>query len=204
MLLFIARHIPIRQMAFDDTHSPKYQKFKVDRLPEIYRPEPVDYQFLLAYYKLRYCFTVEPIRRRSEQSVDSAIVCPRCGTPHSYLYNNNGVKGQFLCKICNERFNLRNFSSKPLILRCPYCGRTLEAVKDKKHFRIHKCLNLKCSYYLQNLKRVPSTATHQEHSLYKLHYLYRKFTVDFFKMRLHDLPKRALNFNFKKWYFFLT
>ena len=33
---------------------------------------------------------------------------------------------------------------------------------------------------------------------YKLHYIYREFTVDFFKMNLHALSKRAINFNFKK------
>lgn len=90
-------------MVFDDTHSPKYQKFKVDQLPEIYLPEPVDYQLLLSYYKLRYGFTVQLIKRRSDQSVDSAIVCPRCSAHHSNLYNNNGANRQFLFKICNER-----------------------------------------------------------------------------------------------------
>ena len=35
LILFISRFIPIRQWAFDDSHSPKYQKFKTDRLPII-------------------------------------------------------------------------------------------------------------------------------------------------------------------------
>ncbi|MDD6770856.1 MAG: hypothetical protein PUE23_08355, partial [Inconstantimicrobium porci] len=32
---FIAQHIPLKQMQFDDSNSPKYQKFKVDKLPII-------------------------------------------------------------------------------------------------------------------------------------------------------------------------
>ena len=35
LIQFICRYIPLKQWAFDDSHSPKYQKFKVDRLPKI-------------------------------------------------------------------------------------------------------------------------------------------------------------------------
>ncbi len=65
-------------------------------------------------------------------------------------------------------------------------------------FRIHKCTNPKCSYYLDGLKRLPSDIKSSEKYKYKLHYIYREFTVDFFKMNLHTLSKRAINFNFKK------
>lgn len=51
LLLFIAKHIPLNQWAYEDSHSPEYQKFKVNKLPKIFNPEPVDYQLLLAYYK---------------------------------------------------------------------------------------------------------------------------------------------------------
>ena len=30
LLNFICRYIPLKQWAFDDSHSPKYQKFKID------------------------------------------------------------------------------------------------------------------------------------------------------------------------------
>ena len=43
---FIAQHIPLKQMQFDDSNSPKYQKFKVDKLPIIKRFEQVDYKLL--------------------------------------------------------------------------------------------------------------------------------------------------------------
>lgn len=32
---FICRYIPLKQWAFEDSHSPKYQKFKIDKLPKI-------------------------------------------------------------------------------------------------------------------------------------------------------------------------
>ena len=41
-------------MAFDDSNSPEYQKFKVDKLPKILKFEKVDYKLLLAYYKQKY------------------------------------------------------------------------------------------------------------------------------------------------------
>lgn len=39
-LMFISKYIPLKQWAFDDSHSQKYQKFKVDKLPKIFNPEP--------------------------------------------------------------------------------------------------------------------------------------------------------------------
>ena len=49
LLNFICRYIPLKQWAFDDSHSPKYQKFKIDELPKILHYEPWDYRLLLPY-----------------------------------------------------------------------------------------------------------------------------------------------------------
>ena len=54
LLLFISKYIPLKQMVFDDSNSPQYQKFKVDKLPTIIKFEKVDYRLLLAYYKHKY------------------------------------------------------------------------------------------------------------------------------------------------------
>ncbi len=35
LTLFIAKYIPLKQWAFDDSKSPSYQKFKIDKLPII-------------------------------------------------------------------------------------------------------------------------------------------------------------------------
>ena len=70
--------------------------------------------------------------------------------------------------------------------------------KERSHFRIHKCVNQHCSYYLSNLKCLPKDLPAEEKYKYKLHYIYRELTMDFFKMDLHALPKRATNFKYKK------
>lgn len=54
LLLFIAKYIPLRQMAYEDSQSPDYQKFKMDQLPIILKYEKQDYEFLLQYYKYKY------------------------------------------------------------------------------------------------------------------------------------------------------
>lgn len=102
LLLFISKHIPLKQWAFDDSHSPEYQKFKVDKLPRMFNPEPVDYNLLLAYYQHKYGKTVKPIKHKSENDISKSVKCPRCGAPHQYLYRNNGDKGQYECNLCHD------------------------------------------------------------------------------------------------------
>ncbi|NMM64448.1 transposase, partial [Clostridium sp. P21] len=154
LLLFICKHIPLKQWAFEDSHSPEYQKFKVDKLPTIMRFEKVDYRLLLAYYKHKYNKMTKPVQRRNGKTMPENIVCPKCGAPHHYIYDNNGNRGQYQCKVCGQNFNENNHTTKPIIFICPYCGQTLSAKKDRKHFRIHKCVNPKCSYYLRNLAKL--------------------------------------------------
>ena len=69
LILFISKHIPLKQMAFDDSKSPEYQKFKVDKLPKILKFEKVDYILLLAYYKHKYNKTLKPVQRRNGKSI---------------------------------------------------------------------------------------------------------------------------------------
>ena len=148
LISFICRYIPLRQWAFDDSHSPRYQKFKVDRLPVI-QPYAQDrtYQELIPYWYKRYGKWIFPVKRRG-----------------------------------------------------PYCEHSLVQIKDRKHFVIHKCINLKCSYYLANLKKVDKADLKEENgkSKYKLHYIYREFVFDFFKMDITTLPKNASSLKFTK------
>lgn len=199
LLLLIAKYVPLKQWAYDDSHSPEYQKFKVDKLPKIFNPEPLDYKLLLDYYIQRYNIIIKPIKRRSQSTaIPETIVCPRCGAPHQYLYTNNGSKGQYECKVCSELFSEKNIYSRSLALRCPYCGNILVPKKERKHFRIHKCINSMCSYYHNNLRKLPKDLDVKDKHKYKLHYIYREFTMDFFKMDLHELPSRAINFKYKR------
>ena len=199
---FICRYIPLKQWAFDDSHSPKYQKFKVDKLPLILNVEPWDYMDYMAYLQWRYPDDkpIKPIRRRSECDIDDDCKCPRCNAPKIYLYKNNGAKGQLQCKVCQTLFSPEDNRRSSLKLRCPYCSHVLTPKKDRKHFIVHKCINPKCPYYLNNLKKVDKEDLEDDYgkNKYKLHYIYREFTIDFFRMDITTLPRNASSLKFTK------
>lgn len=199
LVLFISKYIPLGQWAHDDIHSPKYQKFKTDKLPIIQSFIKQDWQFLLAYYEWKYGKKIKPVQRRNGRSIPKNTSCPLCGAPHLYLYDNNGGNGQYQCKICGQTFLSGKNVTNPLKLRCPYCGHALEPKKHRKFFIIHKCVNKNCSYYLHNLKQVDQhTLFNNQKYKHKLHYIYREFTVDFFAMDLDSLPKNASSLRFRK------
>ena len=201
LILFICRYIPLKQWAHDDSHSPKYQKFKTDKLPKIIYYEKWDYREYIPYLEWRYGRKVKPVVRRKECDLPDECTCPRCSAPKPYLYKNNGAKGQILCKVCSTAFSPEeNRFSKPYTLRCPYCSHSLARKKERKQFLIHKCVNPQCPYYLHNLKKVDKEDLAQDYgkNKYKLHYIYREFTVDFFRMDLNSLPKNASSLKFTK------
>lgn len=69
LVLFICKYIPLKQWAYDDSHSPKYQKFKIDTLPKIICHKQ-DWQWsdLLSYYKARYNKDIKPVFRHRLRS----------------------------------------------------------------------------------------------------------------------------------------
>ena len=199
---FICRYIPLKQWAFDDSHSPKYHKFKIDQLPKIinYKQE-WNWTDLISYYEQRYGKTIRPVFRHGECNVPEDCRCFSCNAPYQYLMWNDGKKqSQLLCKVCQSRFNPNSESrfTKTHVLKCPHCNHTLEHRKDRKHFIIHKCINKKCPYYLHNLKKVDKSDLEENKYKYKLHYIYREFQIDFFKMDLNSLPKNASSLKFSK------
>ena len=197
---FICKFIPLKQFVFDDSNSPDYQKFKTDKLPVIKTFEKLDYGFLIEYYKWRYNKTIKPINRRNGKEITVSVICPRCGAPHLFIYDNNGSNGAYLCKVCGQAFGSAANVTKPLILTCPYCGHALVPKKDRKHFTVHKCVNMKCSYYLQNLKKVNKEDLNVPYgkNKYKLHYIYREFNIDFFKIDINSLPRNSSSLRFRK------
>lgn len=198
---FICKYIPLKQWWFDDSNSPKYQKFKVDEPPIIIQREVWFYKDFISYIKWRYGYVITPVKRRSICDIPDDFVCPYCNAPKDYLYKNNGSHNQVLCKVCGRTTysDARDFSDK-IILRCPHCSHALAHKKDRKHFIIHKCVNPKCSYYLHNLKKVDKRHLSEPFgkNKYKLHYIYREFTVDFFKMDISSLPKNSSSLKFTK------
>lgn len=202
LVLFICKYIPLKQWAYDDSKSPKYQKFKIDELPRIFSYEQ-DWKWndLIPYYEQRYGKTIKPTFRRVECDIPDDCTCPVCSAPKPYLTWNDGKKkSQIRCKVCLNRHSLSddNHFSKTHKLRCPHCSRILEPVKNRKHFIIHKCKNPKCPFYLHNLKKVKKEHLNEQKNKYKLHYIYREFTINFFRMDLNSLPKNASSLKFSK------
>ena len=195
LINFICRYIPLKQWAFDDSHSPNYQKFRVDQLPKIQIiHHEWDWCLLIPYFEHRYNVKIKPVSRRKECDIPQDCSCPSCSAPQPYLYRNNGKAGQLKCKVCNTNFSPgENRFAKQFTLRCPHCGKALAAKKERKHFILHKCVNPKCPYYLHNLKKVDKADRNEDYgkNKYKLHYIYRQFTIDFFRMELSSLPKNA-------------
>lgn len=200
LLAFICRYIPLRQWAYDDSHSPKYEKFKTDPLPKIVPVRHENWQHLLREYSRSHDGReLKPVKRRSDVVFPDDLRCPCCGAPVSYLYRNNGDHGQYQCKVCGEFFSPGETRfGKKYQIRCPFCGHTLVPVKNRKFFTIWKCVNRKCSYYQEHLKKADPDSPNGK-SDYKLHYLYREFNVDFFRMPLDQLPADASSLRFRKY-----
>ena len=202
LLNFICRYIPLRQWAFDDSHSPKYQKFKIDKLPKIIsHKQEWNWCDLINYYEQRYHKTIKPVFRHGECNIPEDYRCLSCDAPFQYLSWNNGKKKtQLICKVCQSRFNPASDTrfSKTHTLHCPHCNHALVHKKDRKHFVVHKCVNPECPYYLHNLKKVDKNDLESNKYKYKLHYIYRELQIDFFRMDLNSLPKNASSLRFKK------
>lgn len=200
LIAFICRYIPLKQWAYDDAHSPEYQKFKTDILPKIIPVERKDWKHLLREYQRTHNGKIlTPVKRRKLCRIPAGTRCACCDAPAEYLYDNNGDKGQYHCKICASFFypHTRRFH-KSFELRCPFCGHSLVPVKSRKHFTVWKCVNKKCSYYQNNLKKVNPDSPNGN-SDYKLHYLYREFSLDFFSMKLDDFSGKIATMRFRKY-----
>ena len=200
---FIVKNIPLNlEKSKDDSlFSPKYNKLKVDKLPLIKVPEKKDYKELLELYLKEHNKPLKPIKSRGKNPVPDDVHCPCCNAPHIYIYDNTGGRGQFSCKICSTNFSRYNWIDNPIELHCPHCGHALSLEKKRKLFNIHKCRNNNCSYYQNSLKALSKNDMDEYKSnpeKFKLHYIYREFKIDFFKVDLYSLPKNASTLQFRK------
>ena len=200
---FIVKNIPLNlEKSKDDSlFSPKYNKLKVDKLPIIHVPEKKDYKQLLEQYIKGHGKPLKPIKSRGKNPVPNDVHCPCCNAPHIYIYDNTGGRGQFSCKICSTNFSRHNWIDNPIELHCPHCGHALSLEKKRKLFNIHKCRNNNCSYYQNSLKALSKNDMDEYKSnpeKFKLHYIYREFKIDFFKVDLYSLPKNASTLQFRK------
>ena len=200
---FIVKNIPLNlEKSKDDSlFSPKYNKLKVDKLPLIKVPEKKDYKELLELYLKEHDKPLKPIKSRGKNPVPNDVHCPCCNAPHIYIYDNTGGRGQFSCKICSTNFSRHNWIDNPIELHCPHCGHALSLEKKRKLFNIHKCRNNNCSYYQNSLKALSKDDIEEYKNnpeKFKLHYIYREFKIDFFKVDLYSLPKNASTLQFRK------
>lgn len=129
LIQLLCKYIPLKQWAFDDSHSPKYQKFKIDKLPKIISfKQEWNWTDLIAYYKKRYNKIIKPVFRHGECDVPTCCTCPQCKAPYYYLMWNDGKKkSQLLCKVCQSLFSTASKGrfSKIYVLRCPHCNNAL-------------------------------------------------------------------------------
>lgn len=76
LLNFICRYIPLKQWTFDDSHSPKYQEFKIDELPRIqFHQHEWQWTLLIPYFKHRYGKKIRPISRRKPCDIPDDCCC---------------------------------------------------------------------------------------------------------------------------------
>lgn len=178
----------------------KYHKLSVDPLP-ILGPLPItkiyDYDKLLLDYKLKYNKDLKPIKYRGKNIPPANLTCHYCGAPHGYFYDNNGGKGQYLCKVCNSTFFPFN-PSKDTVIHCPFCHCALEKIKERKDFDVFKCTSMNCSFYKKNIRLMSPEQKKlfaKEPYRFKHHYIFRKFHFDFIPLSKENpaLPKVDLS-----------
>lgn len=167
----------------DEPVKKKYRKLNVDKLPLIEDVKKLNHLEILNEFFLRTGKQIKPVsRRKSSTSIDISIICPRCNAPHIYLYDNNGGKGQYQCKLCKATFKSGDKFKKETIIKCPYCSKSLEKIKKRKGFLVYKCTNNKCSFYKSNKESLSPKEKIQfekDPQSFKLRYIYRVFNFDF-------------------------
>jgi transposase-like protein len=180
-IIFLSKFIKVDDITHIDNKptDEKYRQFKVDE-PAIIEPfvniEHKDFKQLIKDNNIK------PVKRLTNKSITINVKCPCCGAPKDYLYDNNGKQTQFLCKVCSYTFSTNHYKGKDTIIKCPHCRYTLNHRISRDDFDVYVCKNLNCPYYLNNL--VSLTLSDKKKfidnpTLFKLHYIYRKFNIDF-------------------------
>lgn len=181
----------------DEPVKKEYRKLQVDKQPIFEVPEKLDYKLLLKEHLQSNNKELKPIMHHKNKTVvPKDIVCPKCGAPHQYLYDNNGGRGQYLCKICRTVFNPKNYYQKSVVFKCPYCGNTLEKIKTRKDFYVYKCKNNKCSFYKNNIASMSKKEKldfKNNPQKYKVRYIFREFNFDFKPLSKKSPVKTKIN-----------
>ncbi len=90
----------------------EYTDFTIDEAPIFRKEDPIQLSFEdIARQALKDGRPLTPIKRRSDKPFTFEGVCPHCGAPKEYIYDNN-CRGQYICKACKGVFTLRTTISE--------------------------------------------------------------------------------------------
>lgn len=156
----------------------KYTKLSVDPMPVFEKPAITQIYDCNELISSR---NIKPVKSRGGKIVPADTICPYCGASHEYLYDNNGGKGQFLCKVCSSTF-FPQVPSKQDDAYCPFCNQKLSLIKKRKTFDVYRCNNSHCSYRRKKLSAMSAEQKalyKKSPHLFKLRYIYRKFHFNF-------------------------
>jgi len=159
-------------------------KLTVDPLP-IFGEPPIQkiwhYEELLENYRKEHGKELKPVRRRGDTIPPEDAVCTWCSAPHIYVYDNNGGRGAYHCKVCDSLFSIYK-PSKDDEPYCPFCYHKLLLYKKRKSFDVYRCYFRHCPYR----SKKTSNMTVEQKALFKnsphffkTRYSYRKFHFNF-------------------------
>lgn len=130
---------------------------------------------------------IKPINRRKELNYKG--VCPCCGAPNNYIYDNNKGK-QYLCKVCNNTFSIHPRYHEEITYHCPHCSYKLLLKHERHDYDVLTCHNDDCPFYLKNKNLLENRqAEHLKVNVifYKLRYNFRLFDFDLGDIK-HNTP----------------
>ena len=165
-----------------------YADFKIDK-PPIFRDELIKQISFEDIIRESY---LKPVKRRSDDSFTFEGVCPYCGAPKEYIYDNSRGRGQYKCKACKNTFTLKTTVKEDVGIYCPYCKHKLTLHHDRNGYLVYVCTNHDCSYYKHNKKIQDSDDSDSlltSSKQYRLRYHYRdfKFNLESLKNVSNDL-----------------
>lgn len=181
MLIVLVVCKPTKKRSDEPVNKP-YRKLVVDALPIFEKVLKGNYQHIIDDHLAKNSMLITPVKHRKTSKVPADLCCPYCNAPSKYLYDNNGGKGQFLCKVCTATFHKTDKVLRDVVLKCPHCRCILQKVKNRKDFDVFKCTNNDCSFYrskLANMSKVQKEEFLKAPHNFKVRYIYRKFNIDF-------------------------
>lgn len=173
----IKRLIKKQKSSSNDRMIP-YANFTIDKAPIFEKTvQTLNFEQLLEE-ALKAGKEIKPVRYRPDFSFEG--VCPFCGAPHEYIYDNNS-RGQYRCKVCRNTFTVKTTASDEAGIYCPYCVRKLSNHHDRIGYVVYICPGTKCPYYKEK-KKLYKEGRYEElettSKQYRFHYHYRDFKFD--------------------------